>query len=116
MRPIKFYRLESGASPVEDFIDKLSDKAAQKVLAVFKIIENQDLVSSKFFKKLSGTDIWECRIMWESNIFRFLAFFEKNNVVILTHGFQKKTQKTPSSEIDRAVKYMNDYKRRNENE
>ncbi len=54
--------------------------------------------------------------MWESNIFRFLAFFEKNNVVILTHGFQKKTQKTPPSEIDRAIKYMNDYKRRKENE
>jgi len=51
--------------------------------------------------------------MWESDIFRFLGFFDKNNVVILTNGFQKKTQKTPLSEIDRAIKYMNDYKRRN---
>lgn len=113
MRLLKFYRLESGASPVEEFLDTVSDKVAQKILAVFKIIENQEIISSKFFKKLSGTDLWECRIMWESNIFRFLAFFEKNNSIILTHGFKKKTQKTPSAEIERAVNYMNDFKRRN---
>lgn len=112
MRSIKFFRSETGVSPVEDFLNKLSDKTAKKVLAVFKIIENKELISSRFFKKLTGTDLWECRIMWESNIYRFLAFLDKNNI-ILTHGFQKKTQKTPSAEIKRAVKYMNEYRRRN---
>ncbi|TAL31218.1 MAG: type II toxin-antitoxin system RelE/ParE family toxin [Spirochaetes bacterium] len=112
-RSIIFYRMDDGKCPVEDFIDSLSDKIAQKVIAVFKLIEDADLVSSKFFKKLSGSDLWECRITWKSDIFRFLGFFDKNNIVILTNGFQKKTQKTPLSEIDRAVKYMYEYKRRN---
>jgi phage-related protein len=112
-RKIIFYKSIDEKCPVEDFMDTLSEKLAQKVLAVFKLIENADLVSSKFFKKLTGTDLWECRIMWESNIYRFLGFYDKNNIVILTHGFQKKTKKTPLPEIDRAVKYMNDHKRRN---
>jgi len=92
--------------------DNLSDKAAQKVIAVLKLIETADIVSSKFFKKLTRSEIWECRIMWGSNIYRFLCFMERNNIIILTHAFQKKTQKTPLSEISRAEKYMKEYKRR----
>lgn len=113
-RIIVFYRNERNQCPVEEFLDSLNDKIAMKIMAVFKLIENVDIVSSKFFKKLTDTDIWECRIMWKSDIFRVLCFFEKNNIVILTNGFQKKTQKTPENEILKAVKYMNDYKRRNQ--
>jgi phage-related protein len=112
MRSIKFYRTDDGKCPVEDFLDKLTDKEAQKTLATFKLIETSDIVSSKFFKKLSGTDLWECRIKYGTNIYRFICFFTKNNIIILTHGFQKKTDKTPRSEIERGIKYMNDYKRR----
>jgi len=112
-RKIVFYRLENGESPVEEFLDTLPDKAAQKVIAVFKVIEENLIVSTRFFKKLTGTEIWECRIMWQSDIYRILGFFEKNNFIILTNGFHKKTQKTPASEIKRAEEYMKDYKRRN---
>jgi phage-related protein len=111
-RTIEFYRLSDNSCPVESFLDSLDEKVAQKVLAVFKYIEEMDLVPAKFFKKLSGTDILECRIMWKSDIYRVLGFYHKNNFVILTNGFQKKSQKTPSGEIDRTVFYMNDYKRR----
>lgn len=112
-RRVIFYRLNNGESPVEEFLDTLSDKAAQKVIAVFKLIEDSEIVSSRFFKKLTGTDIWESRIMWQSDIYRILGFFDKRNLVVLTNGFQKKTQKTPASEIKRAEKYMEDYIRRN---
>ena len=66
-RRIIFYRFEDGISPLEEFLDILTDKAAQKVIAVFKLIEDTDLVSTRFFKKLTGTNIWECRIMWQSD-------------------------------------------------
>ena len=112
-RQVIFYRFDNGESPVEEFLDTLPDKAAQKVIAVFKLIEDSEIVSSRFFKKLSGTNIWECRIMWQSDIYRFLGFFDKGHLVILTNGFHKKTQKTPPLEIKRAEKYMEDYKRRN---
>jgi len=113
-RSLIFYRLDNGESPVEIFLDTLDEKIAQKIIAVFKLIEERDLVSSKFLKKLSGTNIWECRITWKSDIFRILGFLDKNNVIILTNGFQKKTQKTPSSEILRAEKYRIEYMRRNQ--
>ena len=52
--------------------------------------------------------------MWQSDIFRILGVFDKNNVLILTNGFRKKTQKTPSSEIERAEKYKIEYLWRNQ--
>ncbi len=111
-KKIVFYRLVNGESPVEEFLDTLPDKAAQKVIAVFKVIEENLIVSTRFFKKLTGTEIWECRIMWQSDIYRILGFFDKNNFIILTNGFHKKTQKTPASEIKRAEENMKDYKMR----
>ena len=52
-------------------------------------------VSTRFFKKLSGTELYEFRIRWESNIYRLLCFFDRDNKVVITHGFVKKAQKTP---------------------
>lgn len=112
-RSIKFYRTVGGKCPLEDFLDSLSDKAAQKTLAVFKFVETERVIPRKFFKKLSGSDLWEIRVSWEKNIYRYLCFLQKNALVILTHGFVKKSQKTPKGEIERALKYRNDYIRRN---
>jgi len=62
------------------------------------------------FKKLVGTEeIWECRIQFGSNTYRILCFFVDNAVVVLTHGFAKKSQKTPKSEIEKAEAYRKDF-------
>ena len=96
MREIVFYRTESGDCPVEEFLDSLSAKQAQKVTWVMELIEDLEVVPVKYFKKMIGTnDIWEIRVQSGSNIFRILGFVEKNNLVVLNHAFQKKTQKTP---------------------
>lgn len=100
MREIVFYRTESGNCPVEEFLDSLSAKQAQKVTWVMWLVEDLKVVPVKYFKKMTGTDdIWEIRAQSGSNIFRILGFIEKNNLVILNHAFQKKTQKTPKKEI-----------------
>lgn len=112
-RLIKFYRTNKNDCPVKDFLDTLTDKEAAKVLAVFKTVENENLVSSQFFKKLKGYDIWEIRVKWSSKIFRFLCFFYKGNIVVLTHGFIKKDQKTPLREIKKAITYIKDFLGRN---
>jgi hypothetical protein len=52
-RVIKFYHTASGRCPVEEFLDELDDRALAKVLAVFKLIETQDMVPVQYFKKLS---------------------------------------------------------------
>ncbi|MDI6402439.1 type II toxin-antitoxin system RelE/ParE family toxin [Balneolaceae bacterium ANBcel3] len=98
MRQIIFYKTQSGKSPVADFLDSLNAKQAKKVTWVLHLIENSKRVPQEYFKKLSGTsDIWEVRVQSGSNIFRLLGFVDNGRFVVLTNGFQKKSQKTPKT-------------------
>ncbi len=97
---IVFYRMDSGDCPVEEFLDSLPTKQAQKVTWVMNLVEDLEIVPVKYFKKMIGTDnIWEIRVQSGNNIFRILGFIKENNLVVLNHAFQKKTQKTPKKEI-----------------
>jgi len=111
-KSIKFYTKSDGKCPVRDFLDSLPSKVAQKVTWVLTIIESYDKVPSTYFKKIVNTELWECRIQFGSNIYRVMCFFKSNSIIILTHGFIKKTQKTPNSEIEKAEQYMKDYIKR----
>ena len=83
MGKIKFYKLETGKCPVEEFFDSLSNKQFEKISFVLDLIEQIDIVPSKYFKKLKGTDdIWEVRVQQGNNIFRVLGFFDGNDLVI----------------------------------
>ena len=87
-------------------------KVAQKIVWVFRLLEDMDIVPASYFKKLAGTeDVWECRIQFGSNAYRIFCFF-MNNSVVLTHGFVKKSQKTPAGEIERAEAYRRDFFKR----
>lgn len=90
-----------------EFIEKLEPKAAEKV---FKVLERaQTEQDPKFFSKLSKT-IWEFRIKFFGREYRLLAFWhtEVKSLVICTHGFEKKTQKTPPNEIRKAEERRRD--------
>lgn len=65
-------------------------------------------ISEKFIKHL-GDGIYELRAEVSGNIFRVLFIFDEGNIVLLLNGFQKKTQKTPKSEIDLAKKLKKEY-------
>ncbi len=112
-KTVIFYRSVEGKCPVQDFLDSLSGKVAQKVTWVLKLLEDLDVVPASYFKKLVGTeDIWECRVQFASNAYRIFCFFEGKSVVVLTHGFVKKTQKTPRQKIQMAEAYKRDYLKR----
>ncbi|MBI5073570.1 MAG: type II toxin-antitoxin system RelE/ParE family toxin [Nitrospirae bacterium] len=112
-KTITFYRTVDGKCPVQEFLDSLSSKTAQKVAWVLSLVEDLNVVPSTYFKKLVSTEeIWECRIQLGSNAYRIFCFFDGNSVVVLTHGLIKKTQKTPQREIERAETYRKDYLRR----
>lgn len=71
------------------------------------------MVPRRYFKKLSDTDeIWECRIDIGRMAYRILCFMDSGNLVLLTNGFGKKGQKTPSDDISRAEKYWKEYLKR----
>ncbi len=91
-------------------MDALTSQQARKVVWVLQLIEELDVVPVQYFKKLVNTDgIWEVRAPFGGNIFRLLGFLEHGNVVILTHGFQKKTQETPRKEIKLAENRKKEY-------
>ena len=109
MKKVIFYKNERGDSPVEEFLESLTDKQAKKVAWVLRIIRDLDLIPKEYFKKLVSTDIWEVRVQVGSNTIRILGFFDGNNFIVLTNGFHKKTQKTPKKEIETAEKRMKEY-------
>ncbi|MBN1860649.1 MAG: type II toxin-antitoxin system RelE/ParE family toxin [Candidatus Thermoplasmatota archaeon] len=113
MKEVVFYKTSSGQSPIEDFLDTLSPKQAQKVAWVLKLVEDLDFVPAQYFKKIVNTDdLWEIRVAAGSSIFRFLGFFDGSNLIVLTHGFQKKTQKIPKHDIKIAQERKHHYLRR----
>lgn len=113
MKQINFYRTSSGRCPVEEFLDSLNGKQAQKVVWVLQLIEDLDIVPRQYLKKLVNTDdIWEIRVQFGGNNFRLLGFSEGEELLILTSGFAKKTQKTPPQEIATAEQRKRDYLRR----
>jgi phage-related protein len=110
MRTVNFYRTQSGNTPIEDFLDSLSGKQAQKVIWVLRLIEELEVVPRQYLKKLVNTeDIWEVRVQFGGNIFRLLGFFDGASLLILTNGFAKKSQKIPRQEIALATRRKNEY-------
>ena len=117
MRTINFYRTESGHCPVEDFLDLLPGKQAQKVVWVLRLIEELEIVPSQYLKKMVDTeDIWEVRVRFGGDIFRLLGFFDGPTSLILTNGFAKKSQKTPRQEIALATRRKKEYLTRKRSE
>lgn len=113
MRNVDYYKTEAGNSPVEDYLLSLQTKQFEKCIWVLRLVEELDRIPAEYFKKMEGTDgIWEIRVQFASNIFRFLCFFDGNRLIIITHGFTKKTEKTPKREIDLAEQRKKDYFRR----
>lgn len=112
-REIIFYRTATGNSPVEEFLDSLSARQAQKVTWVLRLIEELDTVQGQYLQKMTNTDdIWEVRIKSGSDIFRLLGFLDGAKLIVMAHAFQKKTQKTPRRAIRLAEERKRDYFRR----
>jgi phage-related protein len=117
VREIKFFVSEHGRNPIEEFLDSLLPRQAQKVTWVMRLVEELKVVPKKFFKKMPGTDdIWEIRVEFESNIFRILGFFDGTVLFIAAHVFQKKSQRIPEQEILTAENRKKEYFRRKKNE
>ena len=113
MRRIIFYRTESGCCPVRDFLNSLSAKQAAKVAWTLNLVETQRVASRTYLKKLQGTSgIWEVRVAFGGDVFRVLGFLDGDDLVVLNHGFRKKSQKTPRQDIEVAEQRRADYLRR----
>ena len=93
-----------------DFFGKLKPEVRKKFNWTLQLISIIDRVPEKYLKHLTGsTGLYEVRVEVGSDIYRVFCFFDKGKLIILINGFQKKTQKTPSNEIELAEKLKKQY-------
>ncbi len=91
------------------FVAELPEKVQAKITYNIKKIEF-GAIDEDIFKKLNS-NIWEIRTIYYSRCFRLFAFWDTRSgtLVIVTHGIEKKTQKTPKREIEKAEEFRKRY-------
>ena len=112
MYEIVFYDKEDGKVPVEEFLNSLSPKLLAKTLKNIDLLEKFGNNLREPFSKKLVDGIFELRTKQSSDITRILYFFVIDKKIVLTNGFVKKSNKTPESEIELAIKYKKDFERR----
>ena len=104
-REIHFYK-----NYFEDFFEKQTEKVKGKIDEVLFFITVIERVPRKFLKHIEGTiGLYEARVELVGNIYRIFCCFDEGRIVVLFNGFQKKTQKTPKAEIEKAEKLKTEY-------
>lgn len=94
----------------KDFYVAQSQSVRNKINYVLRLIETQPIIPVKFFRIIEGTDgIYEIRVEANGNIYRIFCCMDDGALVVLFHGFQKKTQKTPKNQIKRAEAIKKEY-------
>ena len=96
-----------------DFYKKLDAGVKSKIQYVFELIKQVERVPLKFLSPMTGCEgLFEIRVEFQSNIYRIFCCFDEGQIVVFFesfNGFQKKTQKTPKKEIEKAMKLKNEY-------
>lgn len=113
---IVFYIDEHGKSPVEEFLISLDLKTQARFDWSLEQLRTRNIHAGEPLVKHLEGKIWELRRESGTNIYRILYFFFIGRRIVLLHGFQKKTQKTPRREIEQAQKRMKDFIQRHESE
>ena len=94
----------------ENFLLEQPQKVQDKIFKIIEAIETLERVPANYLKSMEGTNgLYEARIQLGPNIWRVFCFFDNGKLVILLNGFQKKTQKTPKNEMEKALKLMAKY-------
>lgn len=87
---------------------ELDEKAQTKVQYGLMLLKTQDRLTSKFVKYIKE-GVFELRTKYDGNIYRVFFIFDGDKIVVLFNGFQKKTQKTPENEIEKAIRIKEAY-------
>lgn len=91
-----------------DFIKKLSDDEAQKIRRALDLLKVEEMIPRHFIKYIRD-GIYEFRVTCRHNEFRIFFIYDGNTIVVLFNAFKKKTQKTPESEISKAIRLKGEY-------
>jgi phage-related protein len=93
-----------------EFFDSQPKKVQDKIDHVLFVVSVTERIPVKFFEHVTGTDgLYEIRVEYGGNIYRIFSCFDESRLVVLFNGFQKKSQKTPTGEIEKALKIKAEY-------
>ena len=93
-----------------DFYEDQEEAVQRKIEWTLNLIRITQQLPEKYFKHMKTTKgLYEIRVEVGNNIFRIFSFFDAGNLIVLANGFQKKSQKTPKQEIEKALKIKNEY-------
>lgn len=92
----------------EAFLQTLSEKEVRKLDYIISLLETEDRLPARFIKFIRD-GLYELRMEYNSNIYRVFFIFDEGQIVVLFNGFQKKSQKTPTNEIEKALKIKEAY-------
>lgn len=92
----------------EAFMASLKEKEQEKIQYGLLLLKTQDRLPKKFVRLIKDS-LYELRTEYNGNIYRVFFIFDNGQIVVLFNGFQKKTQKTPKSEIEKALKIKEEY-------
>jgi phage-related protein len=97
-----------------DFFQKQRPKVKDKILWTIRLVERQERIPEEYFKHIENTKgLFEIRVQHGGNAFRIFCFFDSSRLIVLGNAFQKKTQKTPAHEIERALNIKATYEKEN---
>lgn len=114
MYSIQFFTTDHGKKPTEEFLLSLDEKMRVKVLRNMQHLQIHGPRLREPYSKPLGDGIFELRTQASGNITRVLYFFYVGHRIVVTHGFIKKTMKTPLQEIERAKAYRKIFLEREE--
>jgi len=112
---IEYVELENDKKPFEEFVLGLPIKDRAKIfekINFLRDLKNQNLPIKKNLSKHLDDGIFELRTSLSDKIARTLFYYLKGSKIIITHGFIKKSQKTPKNEIKKAKMLRKIYNRR----
>ena len=93
-----------------EFRKTLDREALKKLYQVLTLVMMVEVIPAKFLKAVEGKrGLFEIRVEQGNNIFRVFCCFDEGDLVILFNGFQKKTQKAPKEELEKAEALMKKY-------
>lgn len=99
---IEFYVDVRGQSPVEEFLDSLDAKTRARFRWSMQQLQVRNVRAREPLARHLDGDLWELREESRTNIYRVIYFFFSGRRIVLLHGFQKKTRRTPHGEIETA--------------
>jgi len=98
---VHFYRSRAGADLVRDWLKSLPAEDRQSLGRDLRLVELGWPIGMPLCRPLGG-GLWELRSSLSSNRIARVIFCAAQGKIVLLHGFIKKTQKTPQSELDLA--------------